>query len=91
MFHRTPKSSPVVEPSSRADVSKAAGLRVGHLEDWRDAAKREARAYLAWCAAGRRDRDHLYAVFLDALRREELAARRMEHDASALGGAHPVS
>ena len=63
----------------------------GTSSDWRDAARREARAYLAWCAAGRRDRHHLYAVFLDALRREELAARQVEHDASALGAVHPLS
>ena len=67
MFRRTPKSSPVVESSSTADVRHEADLRVGHLDDWRDAAKREGRAYVAWCAAGRGDRHHLYAAFLDAL------------------------
>ena len=49
----------------------------------------EARAYLAWCAAGRRDRHQRYAMFLDALRREEVAARQVEHDASALGAVDP--
>ena len=91
MFRRTPKSSPVVESSSTADVRHEADLRVGHLDDWRDAAKREGRAYVAWCAAGRGDRHHLYAAFLDALRREEVAARQVEDDASALGAAHPLS
>ena len=91
MFQRTPTSSPVAEPPFRADVSKAAGLRVGHLDAWPDVAGREARAYLAWCAAGRRDRDQRYAMFLEAPRREEVAARQVEHDVSALGAPDPAT
>lgn len=91
MFQRTPKSPRVSELSSRAYVGDAASLRVEHLQQWRDAAKREARAYIAWCAASRRDRHNHHLSFLDALRREERAAHQVERDALALAAADPVS
>ena len=90
-FQRTPKSSLVSELSSCADVGDAASLRVEHLQQWREAAKREARAYMVWCAASRRDRHYHYLSFLNALRREERAAHQVERDALALAAADPVS
>lgn len=92
MFQRARKASSGLERLSRAevDVSHAASPRIGQIEDWRDAAKREARAYKAWCAGRPHDRHCLYALFLDALRCEEIAARRIEHDASVLGAADPT-
>ena len=48
------------------------------LVQWRDDAKRVGRAYTAWCAADRRDRQRLYVSFLDALTREECAADQLE-------------
>ena len=57
-------------------------LQVEHMQEWRDASKRVVRAYKAWCASTRSDRHRLYLAFLDALRREEQAARRLERDAS---------
>jgi hypothetical protein len=51
------------------------------MEEWRDSAKRVMRAYKAWCASTRSDRHRLYLAFLEALRREEQAARRVERDA----------
>ena len=82
MFQRTPKSSRVAEPSARAGFGYAPGLRVEHLQAWRDAAKEVRSTYRAWCTAGRRDSRRLHMVFLDALRYEELAARQVERDAS---------
>ena len=83
MFQRTPKSSPADERSPRADLGDVACLRVKHALEWRDAAGRVTSAYKAWCAAGRCDRHRLYISFVDALRREEQAARQLERDMSA--------
>ena len=91
MFQRTPKSSRVAERSARAGFGSAAGLRVEHLEAWRDAAKEVRSTYGAWCTAGRRDSHRLYLVFLDALRYEERAARQVERDATALVAADPAA
>ena len=91
MFQRTPKSSRVAERSARAGFGYSAGLRVEHLQAWRDAAKGVRSAYRAWCTAGRRDSHRMYLVFLDALRYEELAARQVERDATTLGAADPAS
>ena len=91
MFQRTPKSSRAAEPSARAGSGCAPGLRGEHLQAWRDAAKEVRSAYRAWCTAGWRDSRRLYLVFLDALSHEELAARQVEHDATALGTADPAS
>jgi hypothetical protein len=55
-----------------------------HLQEWRGAAKRVVRAYKAWCASTRSDRHRLYLAFLEALRREEQAARRVERDAGRM-------
>lgn len=63
-------------------VSEPTDLHGEHLQEWRDASKRVVRAYKAWCASTRSDRHRLYLAFLDALRREEQAARRLERDAS---------
>lgn len=62
-------------------VSEAADLHDEHLQEWRDASKRAVDAYKAWCASSRGDRHRLHIAFLDALRREEQAARRVERDA----------
>jgi hypothetical protein len=62
-------------------VSEAPDLHDEHLQEWRDASKRAVRAYKAWCACDRRDRHRLHVSFLEALRREEQAARLVEHDA----------
>ena len=70
-------------------VGEPADLRAEHLQEWRDASKRVLRRYNAWCAVSRRDRHELYVAFLDALRREEQAAKRVERDASAPGSADP--
>ena len=58
--------------------------RTGKLTspEWRVAAREQARAYKAWCSASLRDRRRCYVSFVDALVREELAARRVEHGAS---------
>lgn len=87
MFARTSRSSsaaaPATELSPRADVGDPAGMRGEHLREWRDAAKQVVRAYNAWCAANCGDRQALYISFVDALGREEQAAKRVEQDASA--------
>ena len=83
MFQRTRKSSRVSEQS--AGSGSAAGVRVEHIQAWRDAAKEVRSTYAAWCTAGRRDSHRLYVVFLDALRYEELTARQVECDANAVG------
>jgi hypothetical protein len=62
-------------------VSEPADPQPEHMQEWRDAAKRVVRAYKAWCASTRSDRHRLYLAFLEALRREEQAARRVERDA----------
>ncbi len=61
-------------------VSEAADLHAEHLQEWRDASRRVVRDYKAWSAAGRADRHRLHVAFLEALRREEQAARRIERD-----------
>ena len=58
-------------------------VQAQHLEEWRDASSRVMRSYKAWCAAPRSERHRLHVAFLDALRREEQAARQVERDASA--------
>jgi len=58
-------------------------LRAEHLEQWRHASREAMRAYRTWSGASRSDRHALYVAFLDALRREEQAAARVERDASA--------
>ncbi len=58
-------------------------VQAQHLEEWRDASRRVMRSYKAWCAAPRSERHRLHVAFLDALRREEQAARQVERDASA--------
>ena len=63
-------------------VSEPADPQPEHLEEWRHAAKSVVRAYKAWCASTRSDRHRLYLAFLESLRREEQAARRVERDAS---------
>jgi len=88
MFRRAKKSSsapgPALELSTRAEIGDPAGPRAAHFQEWQDAARRVARTYKAWCAASRRDRRDRYFSFLDALAREERAARQLERDASAL-------
>ncbi len=95
VFRRTPKSSSAagsaLESLPGAEVGDPAGLPAEHLKDWRDAAKRVARTYTALGAAGWRDRNDLYVSFVDALERQERAARQLERDASALGTADPAS
>jgi hypothetical protein len=61
-----------------------AELQADQLQAWREASRRVLRTYNAWCAASRRDRHHRYVSFLDALRREERAAKQLER---ALDGA----
>ena len=61
------------------------------LLEWRDDAKLVGRAYRAWCAADKRDRQRLYVSFLDALTREERAAHQLERVISTLGTADPVT
>ena len=63
-------------------VSEPTDLHAEHVQEWRDASKLVLRAYKAWCASTRRDRHRLYLAFLEALRREEQAARRVERDAT---------
>ena len=45
MFQRTPKSPRVAEPSAGAGLGSAAGLRVEHLQAWRDATKEVRSTY----------------------------------------------
>jgi hypothetical protein len=90
MFQRQRKSAPVPEPSSPSDVTDLAGRTMQLALEWREDAKRVARAYAAWCAADRRDRDHRYVSFVNALAREERAAHQLERT-SALGTADPVA
>lgn len=89
MFERQSKSSsaaaPALELSPRADVGDPTGMRDEHLRQWRDAANQVVSAYKAWCAGNWRDQQVLYISFVDALGREERAAKRVERDASALG------
>jgi hypothetical protein len=91
MFRRTPRSlsapGPDLELLLRAEVDDPAGLRAEHLQQWRDAARRVASTYKAWCAASWRERRSRYVSFLDALGHEERAARQVERNASALGAA----
>lgn len=88
----TKKSSstliPALEMSLGADAGDAPGRHADHLEEWRVAAKELASAYKAWCAASCRDRRRYYLSFVDALVREETAARRVQRGASALDTAH---
>jgi hypothetical protein len=63
-------------------VSEPTDLHAEHLRDWREASKRVGRAYNAWNASTRSDRHRLYLAFLESLRHEEQAARRVERDAS---------
>ncbi len=62
-------------------VGDSVDLRAEHLQEWRDASRRVTRTYKAWCAGAPDERHHLHVAFLDALRREERAARLVERDA----------
>ena len=88
MFPRTPKSpavGPTLDLLPSTAVDNSSGLRTQHLQEWRRAAQRVVRTYKEWCAANRRNRDHLYLSFLDALACEERAAQQLELDAAVLG------
>jgi hypothetical protein len=61
-------------------VGAPADLQSQHLNDWRESSKRVKRSYKAWRAAGRQDRREEYLCFLNALGREEQAARQVERD-----------
>jgi hypothetical protein len=61
-------------------VANPADFRSAHLQDWREASNRVLLTYKAWCAAGRQDRREEYLCFLNALGREEQAARQVERD-----------
>jgi hypothetical protein len=63
-------------------ISEAPDVHAEHLQEWRDASKRVLRTYKAWCAGSRSDRHRLHVAFLEALRREEQAARRVASDAA---------
>jgi hypothetical protein len=89
MFQRTPRSSSAVDASPRAELS-GADLRVAHLQEWRDAAKRVTREYEAWCAAAPRDRPNVHCSFLDALTHEEGAARQLALGMPAPGTVRPT-
>jgi hypothetical protein len=91
MFLRPHKSSPVPESSPAVQAGDAAARRLQTLLEWRDDAKRVGRAYAAWCAADRHDRQRLYVSFLDALTREERAAHKLERVISTLGTADAVA
>lgn len=91
VFGRSRKSmsapGPAFEPSPAHEPADRPAAE--HLQEWRDAAKRVARAYHAWCAASRSEQQERYRSFLDALRREEGAAQQVERDASGLGSPDP--
>jgi hypothetical protein len=63
-------------------VTEPTDLHAEHLQEWRAASKRVVRAYKVWCGRTGSDRHRLYLAFLEALRREEQTARRVERDAS---------
>lgn len=52
-----------------------------HLEQWRTAAQRVARAWEQWLACDTAERDWAHDVYADALAREEAAALRLERHA----------
>ena len=88
MLGRSHKTAPApqsaVEASAGSELADPARLRTEHLQEWRDAARRVMRTYHAWCAASRSNKAERYRSFLDALRREEMAARQVERDATSV-------
>jgi hypothetical protein len=60
--------------------------RAEHLRQWRAAARRVDRAWDIWLSSDQAERDWAHEVYLEALAREEEAARRLEQDARALDG-----
>jgi hypothetical protein len=76
LFQHEVGSAPVVTERVRAE----------HLEQWRAAARRVDRAWEVWLASDQAERDWAHEVYLEALAREEDAARRLEQDARALDG-----
>ena len=61
-------------------------VRAAHLEQWRAAARSVDRAWEVWLGSDQAERDWAHEVYLDALAREEEAARRLEEDARVLDG-----
>lgn len=61
-------------------------VRAEHLEQWRAAARQVDRAWDVWLSSDQAERDWAHEVYLEALSREEEAARRLEQDARALDG-----
>jgi hypothetical protein len=76
LFQHEVESAPAVTERVRAE----------HLEQWRAAARRVDRAWEVWLASDQAERDWAHEVYLEALAREEDAARRLEQDARALDG-----
>jgi hypothetical protein len=79
MFSRPRPPEPALRGSPPAE----------QLEQWRNAAKRVARAWMAWLAVDRPDRRRAYTVYLEALADEEHAAAQLERDMFALGRLGP--
>lgn len=69
-------------PTRPAEAPVADGW-LEHLEQWRTAARRVARAWEQWLACDTAERDWAHMVYLDALAREEAAALRLERDTRA--------
>jgi hypothetical protein len=67
--------------SVNADLDQ---LRSEHLQQWRLAARRVAKAWDLWLASEQAERDWAHDVYVDALAREEQAALILERDACAL-------
>ena len=61
-------------------------VRAEHLEQWRAAARKVDRAWDVWLASDQAERDWAHEVYVEALAREEEAARRLEDDARAVDG-----
>ena len=66
---------------TRSVEAPAQGRRLEHLEQWRTAAQRVARAWEQWLACDAAERDWAHDVYVDALGREEAAALRLERHA----------
>jgi hypothetical protein len=71
---------------SRADpaLEEAARLQSEQLERWRKAAQQVAHAWDIWLSSDEAERDWAHEVYVEALSREEQAARLLEDHTRAL-------
>jgi hypothetical protein len=76
--HRSPRDNDRAADHSDAGIPETTLQQTRQVQDWRRAAQRVTRAWIAWLAAESSDRAIRYRVLVAALADEERAAMEVE-------------